>query len=93
MASDKLRGKLSPKQNLQGAVNRWKGMSDHRLLDGLTGADQHPIKTIIGLQDELDARPSASELSDVALSGDINDLTQDSGECIVIYCGSASDIL
>ena len=104
---NKLKGRLSKqglyvkgrltKQNalyVKGRISSRGGViSDHQYLNGLDIPNQHPIPVIIGLQDELDKKLEAGDFATVATTGDIRDLTQTTGEYIVLYCGSATEVI
>ena len=74
---------------LTASVGGAGGTGDHTKLKNRDAADQHPISAITGLQDALDEKAGLASLSPVALTGNIEDLTQEDA-FFMLQCGNAS---
>lgn len=64
---------------------------DHNKLGNRELPNQHPIKAITGLREELDAKPDTEDLSQVAFSGEMNDLLTTLPT--ILYCGTSTEVV
>lgn len=64
---------------------------DHNKLGNRELPNQHPKEAITGLQEELDAKPNSSDLSEVAFTGEMSDLL--STLSTILYCGTSTEVV
>lgn len=80
------------------------GTYNHQDLQGRDFSDQHPISAItdlaellndldlgiMALQESLESKVDTTDLSTVAFTGDLNDLTSNN---TILYCGTSTEVV